>query len=80
MRLLDFPAPKKYPKAKSIQEKALRIIEDITCNDDFNDNPTLVNCYKYSHVANGHCNNEHLDWIKELESIYQSTFAGKEED
>jgi hypothetical protein len=62
---------------KSIKDKALQVIEVITCNDDFalSKSPyakLLVKIYTYSHVANGTCGNEHKDWVEGLNEVYTS--------
>lgn len=68
--VIKLPKPRKMRPVKTLPAKALRVIEEITCNDDFSDNSVLSACYRYSHVAIGHCLNKHEDWAKELEDTY----------
>jgi len=61
----------------SLRDKALEVIEYLTCDDDFalsdsRECKLLTKIYTYAHVARGHCENPHEDWRKELEETWQA--------
>lgn len=61
----------------SIKDKALQVIEDMCCNDDFSISESpyaklLTRIYTYAHVANGTCQALHKDWVKELNDHYKA--------
>lgn len=61
----------------SIKDKALQVIEEMCCNDDFSLSKSpyaklLVDIYTYAHVANGTCQNPHEDWVEELNKHYEA--------
>ena len=68
-----------------IKDKALEVIEEITCNDDYgapncnNDQKLLCLIYKFVHIARGHCENPHEDWVKELNDLHKRICGGKNE-
>lgn len=59
-------------KVRTTKDKALFVIESLTCNDEFADNPLLIKIYMYSHVANNICSNKHLDWKAELDKHFEA--------
>jgi len=56
------------------QLKALKVIEHLTCNDDFSDNKLLGAIYIFSHIAVASCQNEHKDWVAQLDKAYDALF------
>ncbi len=55
----------------TIAQKALKVIEILTCNDDFTGNKRLEAIYKFSHIGVGHCLAKHRDWEEELNLMYE---------
>ncbi len=51
--------------------KALQVIDMLTCNDDFNDDPLLSAIYKVAHSSSGICDNKHEDWQGETQKLYR---------
>lgn len=71
-------------KKKTLQEKALEVIEELTCNDDFAVSNTrecklLVRIYQFSHIARGRCECPHEDWVEELEKRWEHLLERKNE-
>jgi len=56
---------------KDIPIKALRVIDMLTCNDDFADNKLLSTIYRVAHSASGICDNKHEVWNEETEKLYK---------
>jgi len=57
----------------NIKDKALRVIEEITCNAEGKLTEKQADgIYRFSHIAVGRCLNKHLDWVKDLEMVYKS--------
>lgn len=52
-----------------IKAKALYTIEGMILGVE-PENKMLNACYKFAHVALGHCENPHNEWLKELEETY----------
>ena len=50
--------------------KALRVIDMLTCNDDFAEDKLLSTIYRVAHSACGICDNEHEDWQGQTEELY----------
>jgi len=76
----EVKAIKKKRKAlakTSIKDKALQLIEEMTCDDDFAMSKSpyaklLTQIYVYAHIANGTCQNPHEDWVEELNKHYEA--------
>ena len=52
-----------------MKDKALELIEDIAIELAYTTDQELVkekigDIYSIAHVANGHCENKHSDWVK----------------
>ncbi len=68
-----------------LKDKALEVIEELTCNDDFGapdaspEKKLLTKIYCFVHVARGHCENPHEDWVAELEKYHKHLCGGKHE-
>lgn len=56
---------------KDPKVKALRLIDMLTCNDDYANNELLTIIYKIAHSAHGICGNPHDDWKQEMDDLYK---------
>ena len=56
---------------KDPRVKALRVIDMLTCNDEFENDKLLRGMYKVAHSASGICDNEHEDWRQETNKLYK---------
>lgn len=54
----------------SIEAKALATIEGMILAVEPEDK-MLSACYRFAHVASGHCQNQHEDWLEELNKTYE---------
>jgi len=57
---------------KDPKVKALRVIDMLTCNDEYENNKLLSDIYKVAHSASGICDNEHEEWQKETRELYEA--------
>ena len=57
---------------KDPRVKALRVIDMLTCDDEFADNKLLSTIYRVAHSASGICGNAHEDWQQEAAKLYDS--------
>ena len=62
---------KEHQLVRSCPIKALRVIDMLTCNDDFSDNKLLSTIYRVAHSASGICDNPHKDWREETNKLYK---------
>lgn len=56
---------------KDPRVKALRVIDMLTCNDEFENDKLLSAIYKVAHSASGICENPHEAWQKETADLYE---------
>ncbi len=63
---------------RGIKQKALEVIEAMTCNDDFAEDKLLSTIYMFSHIAVNRCKNKHEDWLELLDKAY--IFYGRENE
>lgn len=61
---------KEAEAVKDPKVKALRVIDMLTCNDEFEDNKLLSTIYRVAHSASGICGNPHQDWRQEIDKLY----------
>jgi hypothetical protein len=52
----------------SLKDKALLTIEGICLASG---RAELDSIYTFAHVANGHCENPHEDWVRDLDATYK---------
>jgi hypothetical protein len=63
---------------KDIKLKALKTIEGLTMlyqdgKRSLKDAERILDeIYRYSHIANEHCENPHKNWMKELNDMYKA--------
>ena len=63
---------KEAEAVKDPKVKALRVIDMLTCNDEFENNKLLGVIYRVAHSASGICDNEHEEWQKETQELYEN--------
>ena len=59
-----------------VADRALRVIEGLTF-EDVRGTPEekMAKIYTYAHVGNGHCENPHEEWRKDLEGAEEALVA-----
>ena len=60
---------------KTLKGRALLVIDELLSEIGVED-PLLVKIYCIAHSATGVCENEHLDWKRETEELYQKLIGG----